>query len=177
MKTKEEEKNIKAIIKCLFLNSHLETFSKTVKLFFEKYPNIFSSQEKLALKILSENIIVYNENLNLIGTPIFHLANLTVVSGWVNFGATENLKTLGKLKHVNDCLMLRFSKVICLGDLEYVGSNLDIRNTLLKSLGKLKYIGGDLILNDIIKKEDLTKDLVIEGDIYYPDEYDNINSL
>jgi hypothetical protein len=84
-----------------------------------------------------------------------------------------NLKSLGKLKHVNENLRLDFTSIQSLENLEYVGSNLFLQYTPnLKSFGKLKFVGrnfyliGSNILN-VVSIEDIHKQVEVKGKIYW----------
>ena len=110
--------------------------------------NLFNTQIK-SLGVLKE----VGENLNLANTLIESLEDVKCSGGnlWLQ---NTPVKSLGKLKTVKKSLDI----------LKSVGGFLDLRDTQIESVGKnLKHVGKDLYLNKKIKKEELSKSLVVKG--------------
>ena len=119
---------------------------KTILEMINKYPRVFYYFDLVKFKVLVGDVVEYNGNLDFNGLPITHLGNLERINGWLDLDNT---------------------KIETLGNLEFVGHWLNLEDTSLTNLGKLKYVGDSFILNDIIKKEDLPKNLIVKGAIYY----------
>ena len=84
-------------------------------------------------------------NLNLRGTPIESLGNLTSVGGSLGLRGTP-IKSLKNLKSVGGDLYLHNTPIESLGNLTTVGGFLDLAFTPIESLKNLKSVGGDLNL-------------------------------
>ena len=83
--------------------------------------------------------------LNLEGTPIESLGNLTTVGKGFNLMRTP-IESLGNLQSVGRYLDLRGTPIKSLGNLTSVGGFLDLQGTYIESLGNLQSVGGDLYL-------------------------------
>jgi hypothetical protein len=86
-------------------------------------------------------------DLQLAGTPIQSLGNLTSVRGYLYLDGTP-IKSLGNLKSVGGDLDLRRTAIESLGNLQSVGGYLDLIRTPIKSLGSLTSVGGYLDLTE-----------------------------
>jgi len=111
-----------------------------------------------------------SDNLDLEGTPIQSLGNLTSVRGDLYLEDTS-IKSLGNLTSVGGSLYLYGTPIQSLGNLQSVGSYLNLRNTPIESLGNLQSVEGDLYLTNtpISKKyteEQIREMIDVEDDIY-----------
>ena len=79
-------------------------------------------------------------DLDLRGTGITSLGNLTSVGGYLDLQGT-GVTSLCKLTSVGGSLYLRGTGVTSLGNLTSVGGDLDLRGTGITSLGKTKVSG------------------------------------
>jgi hypothetical protein len=109
-------------------------------------------------------------DLDLSGTPIESLGNLTSVGGYLFLSATP-IKSLGKLTSVGGGLSLISSSIKSLGNLTTVGNTLVLSQTPIESLGNLKSVGGNLVLRDTpiskkYTKEEIKSQVEVDGDIY-----------
>ena len=78
-------------------------------------------------------------DLDLAGTPIQSLGNLTSVRGYLYLDGTP-IKSLGNLQSVGGDLDLRRTAIESLGNLQSVGGNLSLRRTLLSKMYSQKQI-------------------------------------
>ena len=91
-------------------------------------------------------------NLDLVGTSIESLGNLTSVGGDLNL-YDSSIKSLGNLSSVGGGLNLRNTPIESLGNLTSVGGYLDLRNTPIskkyseKEIKNMVKVDGDIYLN------------------------------
>jgi hypothetical protein len=84
-------------------------------------------------------------DLDLRGTPIESLGNLTSVGGDLYLNGTQ-IESLGNLISVGGDLHLRGTPIESLGNLTSVGGGIYLMKTPIKSLGNLTSVGGTLDL-------------------------------
>jgi hypothetical protein len=103
------------------------------------------------------------DDLDLSGSKIESLGNLTSVGCYLNLGGSK-IQSLGNLTSVGGYLNMENSEVKSLGNLTSVGGYLDMENSKVKSLGNLTSVGGYLILyeSNIKSLGNLTS---VEGDL------------
>jgi hypothetical protein len=109
-------------------------------------------------------------NLNLYGTQIESLGNLTSVGGYLYLYGTQ-IESLGNLTSVGGYLDLNGTPIKSLGNLTSVGGNLYLYGTQIESLRNLTSVGGDLDLygSPISKKyteEEIRQMIDVKGEIY-----------
>ena len=109
-------------------------------------------------------------DLDLGGTPIKSLGNLTSVGGNLYLYKTP-IESFGNLTSVGGYLDLGHTPIKSLGSLTSVGGNLNLDNTPIKSLGNLTSVGGNLNLDNtpISKKysrEEIRNMVKVGGGIY-----------
>ena len=110
-------------------------------------------------------------DLNLIGTPIKSLGNLTSVGGFLDLEGTQ-IESLGNLMSVEGKLDLEATPIKSLGNLQSVGGDLWLTVTPIESLGNLQSVGGDLHLYQTplskkYTKEEIRQMVDVGGGIYF----------
>jgi hypothetical protein len=93
------------------------------------------------------NLVGVEGDLNLRYSSIESLGELEFVGGRFSLFGCKNIKTLGKLKKVEDgYLDLRYSPIESLGELEFVGGNLWIEDTKIPPQSELNKVevGGEI---------------------------------
>ena len=108
--------------------------------------------------------------LDLRGTPIKSLGNLTSVGGFLDLHGTE-IKSLGNLKSVGGNLNLYITPIESLGNLQSVGGYLDLSYTPIESFGNLQSVGGNLYLektpiSEKYSEEEFRQMVNVGGKIY-----------
>jgi len=84
---------------------------------------------------------------------------LEYVGGALSLEDCSNLKSLGKLNHVDRWLDLYGCENLqSLGNLEYVGGGLGLAETNVETLGNLEYVGGYLDLQNTPLSEKYAED-------------------
>ena len=109
-------------------------------------------------------------DLNLQGTPITSLGNLTSVRRFLDLYETP-ITSLGNLTSVGGFLNLCGTPITSLGNLTSVGGNLNLDETPITSLGNLTSVVGYLNLRDTPISQNHTEDEIrqkvkVGGNIY-----------
>jgi hypothetical protein len=103
------------------------------------------------------------DDLDLSGSKIESLGNLTSVGGYLNLGGSK-IQSLGNLTSVGGYLYLRGSGIQSLGNLTSVGSYLNLNYSKIKDLGNLTSVEGYLDLGGS-KIQSLGNLTSVEGDL------------
>ncbi len=111
-----------------------------------------------------------NGDLDLEGTPIESLGNLTSVGGDLVLYYTP-IESLGKLTSVGGYLSLDGAPIESLGNLISVGGYLSLDGATIESLGNLISVGGNMDLEGTPLSKKYTEDQIrqmvkVGGDIY-----------
>jgi len=109
-------------------------------------------------------------DLQLDGTPIQSLGNLTSVRGYLYLDGTP-IKSLGNLQSVGGDLDLRRTAIESLGNLQSVGGYLDLHETQIESFGNLQSVGSYLDLTEtplskMYTEEQIREMVNVDGEIY-----------
>ena len=109
-------------------------------------------------------------DLDLAGTPIQSLGNLTSVRGYLYLDGTP-IKSLGNLQSVGGDLDLRRTAIESLGNLQSVGGYLDLHETQIESFGNLQSVGSYLDLTEtplskMYTEEQIREMVNVDGEIY-----------
>ena len=165
--------------------------NEILKIPFAAFNNDWDSLQKF-LERRGYPPYMITDNLDLRGTNIESLGNLTSVGGGLLLGYSgikslgnltsvggglflsyTGIKSLGNLTSVGGWLDLWSSEIECLGNLTSVGGTMDLRRTKqLKTLGNLTSVGGHLNLDNSPLSRKYTKEQVREmirvgGYIYF----------
>jgi hypothetical protein len=111
------------------------------------------------------------DDLNLSGSKIESLGNLTSVGGYLIIGL-GNIESLGNLTSVGGHVMFLNTNITSLGNLTSVGGDINVGgNKKLKSLGNLTSVGGNLTISKtpLAKKysgEEIRSMVEVRGDVY-----------
>ena len=109
-------------------------------------------------------------DLDLRGTPIESLGNLTSVGGDLYLNGTQ-IESLGNLISVGGDLHLRGTPIESFGNLTSVGGGIHVMKTPIKSLGNLTSVGGTLDLREtplskMYDSDEIRKMVKVGGDLY-----------
>ena len=89
------------------------------------------------------NLVGVDGNLSLTQSPIESLDDLEYVTGFLHLYGCKNIKTLGKLKRVENSLFLTKSSVKSMGALKFIGGRLFIIDTNIpySELDRVEVVG------------------------------------
>jgi hypothetical protein len=110
------------------------------------------------------------DDLDLSGSKIESLGNLTSVGGYLNLYGSK-VKSLGNLTSVGSYLNMEYSKIKDLGNLTSVEGNLNLLRSKIESLGNLTSVGGYLYLRNTPLSKKYTREEIhsmveVEGKVY-----------